>query len=196
MNNIDIVPVYDIEVIILNNYNEETKKIILSNLRKYIKLKIFECYYCNIKELHDLPNSLKELDCRYNNLTELPNLPNSIIRLNCCNNNLTELPELPNSLKELYCVNNNLTELPDLPNSLYFKCYNNPLTYPNYPDYTIETINGTNSRNRIIKRMKLFNRTLLLEHSAMITMNPKRIERLLDNLEIDFYDGSFDTLTS
>ena len=235
MNNIDIVPVYDIEVIILNNYNEETKKIILSNLRKYIKLKIFECYYCNIKELHDLPNSLKELDCRYNNLTELPNLPNSIIRLNCCNNNLTELPELPNSLKylgcinnnltklpdlpnslitlnccnnnltelpelpnslkELYCVNNNLTELPDLPNSLYFKCYNNPLTYPNYPDYTIETINGTNSRNRIIKRMKLLNRTLLLEHSAMITMNPKRIERLLDNLEIDFYDGSFDNLT-
>jgi RNA-binding protein YhbY len=74
-------------------------------------------------------------------------------------NNLTKLPNLPNSLKELYCVNNNLTELPDLPNSLYFKCYNNPLTYPNYPDYTIKTINETNSRNRIIKRMKLFNRT-------------------------------------
>ena len=51
-------------------------------------------------------------------------------------------------------------------------------------------------KNRIIKRMKLLNRTLLLEHSARITMNPKRIERLLDNLEIDFYDGSFDILTS
>ena len=44
--------------------------------------------------------------------------------------------------------------------------------------------------------MKLLNRTLLLEHSAMITMNPKRIKRLLDNLEIDFFNGSFDTLTS
>ena len=44
--------------------------------------------------------------------------------------------------------------------------------------------------------MKVLNRTFLLEHSAMITMNPKRIERLLDNLEIDFFDGSFDTLTS
>ena len=43
--------------------------------------------------------------------------------------------------------------------------------------------------------MKLFNRTLLLEHSARISLNPKRIERLLDNLEIDFFDGSFDSLT-
>jgi hypothetical protein len=44
--------------------------------------------------------------------------------------------------------------------------------------------------------MKLLNRTLLLEHSARISMNPKRIKRLLDNHEIDFFDGSFDTLTS
>ena len=44
--------------------------------------------------------------------------------------------------------------------------------------------------------MKLLNRSQLLEHSARITMNPKRINRLLDNREIDFYDGSFDTLTS
>ena len=44
--------------------------------------------------------------------------------------------------------------------------------------------------------MQLLNRTLLLEHSAMITMNPKRIERLLNNLEIDFFDGSFDSLTN
>ena len=43
--------------------------------------------------------------------------------------------------------------------------------------------------------MQLLNRTLLLEQSAMITMNPKRIERLLDNHEIDFFDGSFDNLT-
>jgi hypothetical protein len=81
-----------------------------------------------------------------------------------------------------------------LPNSLIkFYCDHNNLTYPNLE---IKTINETNLKNRIIKRMKFLNRTLLLEHSAMITMNPKRIERLLDNLEIDFFDGSFDTLTS
>ena len=44
--------------------------------------------------------------------------------------------------------------------------------------------------------MQLLDRTLLLEHSARISLNPKRIERLLDNLEIDFFDGSFDNLTS
>ena len=72
------------------------------------------------------------------------------------------------------------------------------LTYPNLEIKikSINEINKINLKNRILKRMKILNRTLLLEHSAMITMNPKRIERLLDNLEIDFYDGSFDTLTS
>ena len=44
--------------------------------------------------------------------------------------------------------------------------------------------------------MQLLNRTLLLEHSARISLNPKRIKRLLDNLKIDFFDGSFDTLTT
>ena len=44
--------------------------------------------------------------------------------------------------------------------------------------------------------MKLLNRTLLLEQSARICLNPKRIERLLDNEEINFFDGSFDNLTS
>ena len=60
----------------------------------------------------------------------------------------------------------------------------------------IKTINETNLKNRIIKRMQLLNRTLLLEHSARICLNPKRIQRLLNNHEIDFFDGSFDTLTS
>ena len=43
--------------------------------------------------------------------------------------------------------------------------------------------------------MKILNRTLLLEHSARISLNPKRIQRLLNSNEIDFLDGSFDTLT-
>ena len=238
---IDIIPSYDIEKIILMDYTIETRKTILSNLTKYIKLKHFNCSDYNLNKLPDLPNSLIKLDCSFNNLTKLPNLPNSLINLDCCfnniielpnlpnsleylncvennltelpnlpnslielscsNNNLTELPDLPNSLIELYCSHNNLSELPDLPNSLielYFK--GNNLTYHNleikFINEKINFINETNLKNRIIKRMKLLNRTLLLEHSARICLNPKRIQRLLDTNEIDFYDNSFDTLTS
>ena len=175
---IEKTPSYDIEVIILNNYNEKTKKIILSKLKKYTKLMKFYCSYCNLTELPELPISLIKLDCSNNNLIELPDLSNSLIELYCHNNNLRELPDLPNSLTELYC-----------------DCVDNKL-YLTYPNLEIETINETNSKKRIIKRMKLLNRTLLLEHSARICMNPKRIKRLLDTNEIDFYDSSFDTLTS
>ena len=150
------IPDYDIKKIYLDDYNDETRKTILSNLKNYTKLERFRCSGCN--------------------LFELPELPNSLIKLFCNNNNLTELPDLPNSLIELDCSNNNLDLI--------------------YSDLEIKTINKTNLKNRIIKRMQLLNRTLLLENSAMITMNPKRIKRLLDNHEIDFFDGSFDTLTS
>jgi len=234
------IPSYEIEEINLIDYNDETRNIILSNLKNYTKLKKFECSYCGLTELPELPktliklycwknnlmklpklpDSLKYLDCSYNNLTELPDLPHLLIELHCDDNNLTELPKLPNSLinslidlgfgnnnltkipdlskfislNYLFVPNNNLTELSDLPISLTeLICFNNNLTYSNFE---IKTINETNSKNRIIKRMQLLNRTLLLEQSAVITMNPKRIERLLDNNEINFFDGSFDTLTS
>ena len=154
--------------------------------------------YCNnnkLTKLPELPNSLNYLHCSWNKLIELPDLPNSLINLFCSNNQLTELPDLPNSLTNLECCSNKLVELPNLPNSLsYFICINNNLDLT-YPDLKINTINKINLKNKIIKRMKLLNKNLLLEHSAMITMNPKRIKRLLDNLEIDFFDGSFDTLT-
>ena len=210
----DIIPSYDIEEIILSNYSNQTRNIILSNLKNYTKLKKFKCSICNLTKLLELPNSLIKLDCSFNNLTELPVLPNSLIHLWCQGNKLIKLPKLPNKLTHLYCNNNyNLTELPELPYSLInLECYNNNLTelpdfinkftkvwsYNNdltYLNEDIKTINETNSKNRTIKRMKLLNRTLLLEWSAMITMNPKRIERLLDNHEIDFFDDSFDTLT-
>ena len=138
-----------IEQIFLQNDNHEIEKFVLSNLKKYTKL--------------------KEFNCNRNLLKKLPDLPNSLIELYCHHNNLTELPYLPNSLHTLYCNHNKLT----------------------YPNLEIKTVNETNLKNKILKRMKLLNRTLLLEHSTMITMNPKRIKRLLDNQEIDFYDGSF-----
>jgi hypothetical protein len=156
--------------------------------------------WCNdnkLTKLPKLPNSLIELDCTNNNLTELPDLPNSLIELYCDNNNLTELPDLPNSLTELYCSNNDLTELPSLPNSLIeLYCDDNNLTYPNYKIKTINEINKSNFKKKILKRMEVLNRNLLLEHSAIITMNPKRIQRLLNTNEINFYDNSFDTLTN
>ena len=111
-------------------------------------------------------------------------------------------------LEKFKCYGCNLTELPDLPSSLnYFHSIHGNLLHQTYyccqPDTTIKSnemflinINQINAKNKGTKKMKLLNRTLLLEQSAKITMNPKRIERLLDNKEINFFDGSFDNLTS
>ena len=114
------IPSYDIEKIKLDNYNKKTRNIILSNLKKYTKLKIFECSDCDLDKLPELPNSLIHLECDYNDLTKLPKLPNSLISLYCSRCNLKELPEnLPISLKELYCSLNKIRELPkELPNGL------------------------------------------------------------------------------
>ena len=121
--------------------------------------------------------------------------------------NVHGIPELPSNLEHFNCENNKLTELPDLPSSLnYFHSISGNLLHQTYyccqPYSTIKSnemflinINQTNAKNKGIKKMKLLDRNLLLEQSAKITMNPKRIERLLDNLEIDFFDGSFDSLT-
>ena len=53
------IPDYDIEEINLNYcyYNRETRNIILSNLKKYTKLKKFNCNSNNLSKLPDLPNS-------------------------------------------------------------------------------------------------------------------------------------------
>ena len=54
---------------------------------------------------------------------------------------------------------------------------------------TLNTIKKkTNDRMKII-------RYDLLDQSARIVMNPKRISRLIENGEISFYDGSMDNLT-
>ena len=194
-NDIDILPSYDTRYLNLSNYNNEIKQIILSNIKNYKKLETFYCNNCNLDELPDLPKSIIHLYCAYNNLIKLPKLQNSLQVLFCCDNNLIELDDLPNSLIVFGCNNNKLTILPDLPNSLKDLYCSNNLLNLNYPDLEIKTINQTNTKNKAIKKMKLLDRTLLLELSAVINMNPKRIQRLLDNLEIDFFDGSFDTLT-
>jgi len=83
----------------------------------------------HLKELPELPNSLKKLYCGNNLLKKLPNLPNSLIYLSCYQSQLTILPKLPNNLIDLCCGNNQLTIIPNLPNSLRILfCYNNQLT--------------------------------------------------------------------
>ena len=151
-----------------------------------------------------LPITLTHLNFSANSLIYMPKLPKELTHLNCASNNLNEITnafykqyELPKTLELLWFCGNNFKELPDLHNSLILVTNNRNCNLDLiYPNYKVETINEINLKNRIIKRMKLLNRTLLLEHSARICMNPKRIERLLDNLEIDFFDGSFDILTS
>ena len=68
--NISIVPSYDIEEIKLYDYTYEIRNIILSNLKKYTKLKKFICFSNKLTELPDLPNSLTHLECNYNDLIE------------------------------------------------------------------------------------------------------------------------------
>ena len=62
-----------------------------------------------------------------------------------------------------------------------------------YYDY-FKILKEFQSKNRSLKKLSILGRTLLLEHSAKISLNPKRIERLLDNEEINFFDGSFETI--
>ena len=64
----DIIPSYDIEEIYLNEYNLETINIILSNLKNYTKLNYFDCAYCKLIKLPDLPNSLIDLYCYLSSL--------------------------------------------------------------------------------------------------------------------------------
>ena len=206
---------FEINEIILGDYNQKNQIYILNNLSRYTKLIYFNCDYMNLEELPELPSSLIYLFCQQNKLIKLPKLPKSLKGLWCSDNELIELPDLPNLLTHLYCDYNQLNVLPYLPNTL--KClmchYNNLIELPdlpiklerlvcndnklNYPNLDVESINKTNKINfkdKIDKRMKLFNRTLLLEWSARICLNPRRIERLVSSNQISFFDGSFDTI--
>jgi Leucine-rich repeat (LRR) protein len=170
----------------------------LPNLDNLTQLQFLWCNNNILSHLPSLSNltKLELLNCSVNNLIKLPEkLPNSIQFLYCWINKLEELPEiLPKSLFHLHCYHNKLKLLPDLPDSLiYLNSNDNHKDFKlNYPNFKIITINEINGINRNLKRLKLLDRTLLLEHSAKICLHPKRIERLLNTKEIDFFDGSFD----
>lgn len=170
----------------------------LYGLTEMTRLKIM-----NIKKLVELPyfedsQQLKSLIIPLNNLLEIPNnLPQSLEYLNCSNNKLKRLPNISSNLESLYCNNNNIIMLPLIPNHVKYLCFdNNPVS--------ILYTSGFHKINKILyyfrynyylrkfgkkifylvlkKRMNRYKRELL-ENSARISMNPKRIERLLDECD-------------
>ena len=171
----------------------------LYGLTEMIRLKIM-----NIKNLIKLPyfedsQKLKSLIIPLNNLLEIPNkLPHSLEYLNCSNNKLKRLPNISPNLESLYCNNNNIHMLPLIQFHVKYLCFdNNPVSI-------LYTSGGFHKINKILyyfrynyylrkfgkkifylvlkKRMNRYKRELL-ENSARISMNPKRVERLLDECD-------------
>jgi Leucine-rich repeat (LRR) protein len=177
----------------------------LSRLTHLERLKI-----TNIHILHELPSFtdciyLKTLICNNNNLSILPRkLPHSLTYFNCCNNKLTELPILHDGLY-IYCDYNHLYSLPLFPNKFIIYFDYNPVQNL-YTSNHSEHMKKTNLvlynlkynyyfikySKKIFyyflrKRMNRIKNELLIK-SAMIIMNPKRIERLIKLYDICGYD--------
>jgi hypothetical protein len=177
----------------------------LNGLTQLERLKI-----TNIDKLNELPCFsdsiyLKTLICSNNNLIKLPRkMPQSLTYINCSYNRLTELPILHENMY-IYCNHNKLYSLPLFPNRyvIYFDI--NPIKKL----YTSNNYNHMKTTNRILYKFKYnyyfikYSRKIfyyflrkkinrikqeLLMKSAMITMNPRRIERILNLYEICGYD--------
>ena len=102
----------------------------LPSLLEFNKLLELNCGNNRLKEIPDLPPTLRRLDCSVNFIVKLPNLPHGLTYLNCSDNNLYVLHDLPSTLKKLLCSHNDLTELPELPSMLdELDCSNNQLDY-------------------------------------------------------------------
>jgi hypothetical protein len=113
---------------------------------------------------------------------------------------LREIPPLPDSLVHLYCENNDIYVLPFITDilykNLYFVAYNNPICNYIFNGHKIKTkkINklykfrynyylrkyGKRIFYYLLKKKMMKIKQELLETSAKIMMNPKRIERLLE----------------
>ena len=165
-----------------------------------------------LTKLPKLPKKLNQLTCHRNHLISLPKLPKNLKILDCNNNKLTYLPELNDKLIYLVCFDNNIQELPFLPSNLKIvKIMSNPIQnlykktlletfiginilYMKITPIVIQKLNMITFKKKTNDRMKII-RYDLLDQSARIVMNPKRISRLIENGEISFYDGSMDNLT-
>jgi Leucine-rich repeat (LRR) protein len=192
------------QIFCIHNLNYIT----ISPLIKLINLE--RLIITDIPILYELPSitdciNLKTLICHKNNLSKLPRkFPKSLMYVNCSNNKLSELPIIHEGLY-IYCHYNNLYSLPLFPNKFIIYFDNNPvknLYISNHSEHMKTT-------NRILyklkynyyfikyskkifryflrKRMNRIKNELLIK-SAIITMNPKRIERILNLYEICGYD--------
>lgn len=160
----------------------------------------------DMKKLCELPyiedsNELGVLILDNNGLIKLPYLTKTIYYLCCSNNKLREIPPLPDSLVHLYCENNEIYVLPFITETLHKNLYiviynNNPICNIIFDGYKIITkkINklynfrynyylrkyGKRIFYYLLKKRIMKIKEELLETSAKIMMNPKRIERLLE----------------
>jgi len=164
----------------------------------------------HVNTLNELPSfsdciHLKTLICSNNNLNKLPRkLPNTLSYLNCCNNRLTELPVFHEGLY-IYCSHNLLYSLPLFPKKYIIYFDYNPIKNL----YTSNNLEHMKKTNDILYKLKynyyfikyakkifyyILKRRMnrikneLLMKSAIITMSPKRIERILNLHEICKYD--------
>ena len=193
----------EIEEIDINDFIVGDIKFIMKNLEKFINLKKFNCRHCCLERLPKLPKSLRELDCSYNIITKIDDdeLPPKLEVLWCNYNKLVELPNIPETLINLKCSSTTLLNINPLYNLIektvgiqnFRIIYQKGFILKN-GNYYFEILKEFQSKNRSLKRLSLLGRTLLLEQSARICLNPKRIERLLESKEINFFDGSFETI--
>ncbi len=189
-----------------------TLQFLICNMNKITKLPklpngliYLNCANNLLTEIPDIKDIRLETLYIYNNfITHIEKIPNSVSYFNCSYNYISNLPELPSNLLCFDCSNNYLKELPYLPSSLfYFQRFNNPLTDYYYDpmengldqqinelSHLISHINTIIIKNKTISRNKEI-KYELLEISAKIMLNPKRVLKLLNNNEISFFDNSF-----
>jgi hypothetical protein len=183
--------------------NREKESIKISSL--YGLINLYRLRINDIKQLYELPyigdsNVLGVLMLDNNGLITLPYLTKTIYYLCCSNNKLREIQYLPDNLINLYCENNEIYVLPfitdNLYKKLYFVVYNNPISNYIFDEYKIQTkkINklynfrynyylkkyGKRIFYYLLKKRIMKIKQELMETSAKIMMNPKRIKRLLD----------------
>jgi Leucine-rich repeat (LRR) protein len=204
--NLNDFQIEEIEEIDVNDFILKDIEYIMENLEKFINLKKFNCRHCCLERLPKLPKSIKELDCSYNIITKIDDdeLPPKLEVLYCQYNKLVELPNIPETIITLKCSSSTLLNIHPLYNLIektfgiqnFIIIYRKGILLKNDIDdnYYFKILKEFQSENRSLKRLSILGRTLLLEQSARICLNPKRIERLLESKEINFFDGSFETI--
>ena len=126
----------------------------LQNLPK--TLKTLYCSGNQIDVLQNLPENLQTLYCYHNQIKVIENLPENLQILDCSYNQIKVIENLPENLKELYCYNNQITIIENLPLGLIDFYGGDPILYVDNVKYTDInfTLSGYQAIRRIQKRMK------------------------------------------